>query len=139
MARTRNLGFSGFILSGEELVGRLTALVPPPRMHLVHYHGVLAPNARLRKLVVPEAPEENEDPCGHSIAYEQTSSGKTIRRRWIPWATLLLKVFAVDVMACPNCASRMQRIAFIHHPPTIAAILACVRSKDPPAQARTGS
>ena len=54
--------------SSEELVGRLTALVPPPRMHLVHYHGVLAPNAKLRKLVVPEAPEEDEDPCGHSIA-----------------------------------------------------------------------
>ena len=54
--------------------------------------GVLAPNAKLRKLVVPEPPEiEDDDPCGHSIAYEQITTGKTIRRRWIPWATMLLK------------------------------------------------
>lgn len=33
-------------LTKEELVARLAALVPPPRMHLVHYYGVLAPNAR---------------------------------------------------------------------------------------------
>ena len=56
------------------------------------------------------------DPCGHSIAYEQITTGKTIRRRWIPWATMLLKVFAVDVLACPNCQGRMQRIAWTIRP-----------------------
>lgn len=119
--------------SGEELVARLTALVPPPRMHMVHYFGVLAPNSKLRKLVVPEAPaEEDADPCGHSIAYEQTTTGRTIRRRWIPWATMLLKVFAVDVLACPNCQGRMQRIAWITQPRVIKAILACVEAKPQP-------
>jgi len=119
--------------SGEEFVARLTALVPPPRMHMVHYFGVLAPNAKLRKFVVPEAPaEEDADPCGHSIAYEQITTGKTIRRRWIPWATMLLKVFAVDVLACPKCDSRMQRIAWITQPRVIKAILACVEVKPEP-------
>ena len=67
------------------------------KMHRVHYFGVLAPNAKLRKLVVPEAPaDEDDNPCGHSIAYEQITTGKTIRRRWIPWAAMLLNVFAVD-------------------------------------------
>ena len=47
-------------LSGEELVGRLTALVPPPRMHLVHFYGVLSPNAKLRSQVVPQVEEEEE-------------------------------------------------------------------------------
>ena len=57
-------------------MARLTALVPPPRMHLVHYFGVLAPNATLRKQVVPEPPKnEDQNPCGHSIAYEQTTTG----------------------------------------------------------------
>ena len=28
------------------------ALIPPPRVHLVGYHGVLAPHARVRKQVV---------------------------------------------------------------------------------------
>jgi len=117
--------------SGEELVARLSALFPPPRMHLVHYFGVLAPNARLRKQVVPEAPEDPEgDPCGHSVAYSETRKGQTIRRRWVPWATLLLRVFAIDVMACPRCDSRMQRIAVIQQPNVIAAILGCLSRKE---------
>ncbi len=89
--------------NGEELVARLSALVPPPRMHLVHYFGFLAPNARLRKQVVPEPPEDaDQDLCGHSVAYQETRKGHTIRRRWVPWAQLLLKVFSVDVMVCPK-------------------------------------
>jgi len=119
--------------SGEELVARLSALVPPPRMHLVHYFGVLAPNARLRKQVVPEAPEEADlDPCGHSVAYSETRNGRTIRRRWVPWAQLLLKVFAVDVMVCSRCDSRMQRIAVIQQPSVITAILNCLSRKEQP-------
>ena len=71
---------------------------------MVHYFGVVAPNSKLRKLVVPEAPaDEDDNPCCHSIAYDQITTGKTIQRRWIPWVTMLLKVFAVDVLACPNC------------------------------------
>jgi hypothetical protein len=35
---------------------RLAALVPRPRLHLVRFHGVLAPNAKLRALIVPRAP-----------------------------------------------------------------------------------
>jgi hypothetical protein len=81
--------------SGEELVARLSALVPPPRMHLIHYFGVLAPNARLREKVVPEAPEDTDlDPCGHSVACSESRNGKTIRRRWVPWAQLLFKTFS---------------------------------------------
>lgn len=126
-------GTRAVFFSGHELVGRLAALVPPPRMHLVHYFGVLAPSAKLRKQVIP-APREgpDQDPCGHSVAYEQTSAGKSIRRRWIPWATLLMKVFSVDVMACPRCDSRMQRIAVIQRPIVIKAILECVRRKEKP-------
>lgn len=48
--------------SGEELVGRLTALVPPPRMYLVHFTGVFAPNSKLRPLVVPGPPQKRKAP-----------------------------------------------------------------------------
>src|SRR5216110_3404977 len=36
---------------------RLAALVPRPRLHLIRFHGVLAPNAKLRRQIVP-APAE---------------------------------------------------------------------------------
>ena len=32
---------------------RLAALVPRPRLHLIRFHGVLAPNAKLRAMVEP--------------------------------------------------------------------------------------
>lgn len=82
--------------------------------------------------VPPDAEDGSDDPCGHSVAWEQTSTGRTIRRTWVPWATLLMRVFAIDVMECPKCSSRMQRIAVIMRPDVIQAILACVRGKAPP-------
>ncbi|MCC6337978.1 MAG: transposase, partial [Myxococcales bacterium] len=46
-----------FILTAEALVKRLVALSPPPNRHLTSFHGVYAPNAKLRPLVVtPRAP-----------------------------------------------------------------------------------
>ena len=41
-------GTSHLLLSPMELLEKLAALVPPPRLHLLRYHGVLAPRARDR-------------------------------------------------------------------------------------------
>ena len=82
--------------SGEELVARLTALVPPTRMHQVHYYGVLAPNARLRPLVVPEAPEETETLSGGACCYEEELNPE------VSWARLErnLKLISGATSAC---------------------------------------
>ena len=87
-------------------VGR--PLVPRPRLHLIRFgvritslcevsgpplrdHGLLAPNAKLRALVVPRAPEEA---TGES-ALAATESGCThARPARISWARLLKRVFA---------------------------------------------
>ena len=37
-----------------DFIARLAALVPKPRVNLTRYHGVLAPNHRWRRLVMPE-------------------------------------------------------------------------------------
>jgi hypothetical protein len=114
--------------------------VPSPRMHLVHYFGVVAPNAKLRKFVVPEPPPEGEDdPCGHSVAYTETRNGRTIRRRWVPWATLLLRVFAIDVLSCPKCDGRMQRIAWTNRPQRSAGRLGRNRAAIAARRARGGA
>jgi len=36
-----------------EFMQRLVALMPRPRLNLIHFHGVLASNAKLRKAVLP--------------------------------------------------------------------------------------
>ena len=38
-------------MSPQEFMQRLTALVPRPRLHLMWFHGVLAPNANLRSRI----------------------------------------------------------------------------------------
>ena len=118
--------------SSEELVARLAALVPPPRMHLVHYLGVLAPNAKLCPLVVPEPPQEETTLTCGAECIEEGRDGRTARCRWVPWAELFLKTIAVDVLECPKCQGRMQRIAWITSPRVIDAILACVLRKEEP-------
>ena len=51
-------GTSHIVLAPLEFMQRLAALVPRPRLHLLRFHGVLAPNARLRAAIVPSAPDK---------------------------------------------------------------------------------
>ena len=46
-------GTTHMVFSPLDFIGKLVALVPRPRHHPVRYHGVLAPNAKLRKYIVP--------------------------------------------------------------------------------------
>jgi putative transposase len=41
------------VMTGVELLARLSALIPPPRYPLVRFHGVLAPRSSWRRHVVP--------------------------------------------------------------------------------------
>ncbi len=41
------------VLTPLQFMQRLVALVPRPRLHLIRFHGVLAPNAKLRSKIVP--------------------------------------------------------------------------------------
>jgi len=50
-------GTSHIVMEPLEFMERLAALVPHPRLHLIRFHGVLAPNAKLRSQIVPAPPE----------------------------------------------------------------------------------
>ena len=45
-------GTTHIAMSPLEFMQRLAALVPRPRLHLIRFHGVLAPQARLREAAV---------------------------------------------------------------------------------------
>ena len=49
-------GTTHLVMSPLEFMQGLAALVPRPRLHLIRFHGVLAPNAKLRALMVPQPP-----------------------------------------------------------------------------------
>ena len=48
------------------------------------------------------------------------------RPRRLAWADLLRRVFAIDVLRCPDCGGRMRILATIHPPDATEAILACL-------------
>ena len=52
-------GTTHMVFEPLELIEKLAALVPPPRINLVRYHGVLAPAARNRAGIVPGSAANN--------------------------------------------------------------------------------
>jgi hypothetical protein len=95
-----------------EFMERLAALVPRPRLHLIpfdrlragRFHGVLAPNAKLRSKIVP-APAERATapPTDHAPAQRETPR--------MSWARLLKRVFDIVIEHCPNCGGALKIIA----------------------------
>ncbi len=53
-------GTTHVVFEPQELVEKLAALVPPPRFHLVRYHGILGPCAGGRDRVVPGSTSAEE-------------------------------------------------------------------------------
>jgi hypothetical protein len=81
-----------------DFLRRLAPLIPPPRRHLTHHHGVFAPHHHLRAATV------------HAAAADQPHSAP---RRRLPWADLLKRVFAVDVLVCDTCGGSMRIFAVL--------------------------
>jgi hypothetical protein len=109
------------VLTAEDLLARLCAMVPPPRFHLTRYAGVLASNAAMRAEVVPGRAKEverngvtNDDAqrelFGEERAQllEENDSEKKPTRH--PWAWLLRRVFAVEVLVCVHCAGKLRLV-----------------------------
>ena len=103
---------------------QLAALVPRPRLHLIRFHGVLAPNAKLRALVVPQGSAQPEKACEAVAASACEAEPIQVRSGRISWARLLKRVFDIDMHTCPNCGGgELKIIAAILERPVIAKIL----------------
>ena len=60
-------GTTHLVMSPLEFMQRLAALVPRPRLHLIRFHGVLAPHAKLRAAIVPiPAQTAHAGDCDHA-------------------------------------------------------------------------
>ena len=82
-------GTTHLVLSPLELIEKLAALIPPPRLNLVRYHGVLAPNAASRDRIVPGPQEVLAEGCAHA---EQSAAPRPVYRH--SWARLLARFSA---------------------------------------------
>jgi hypothetical protein len=104
-----------------DFIARLAALVPRPRTHLVRFHGLFAPNARHRRLVVP-APAP-------APASDGAEPDPVPTRARMSWAQRLRRVFDIDVSRCSRCGAALRVLAVITEPRAIAAILAHLEAR----------
>jgi len=105
------------VFTPEQLVERLASFVPPPHSNQVLYHGVLAPQSKLRADVVPKRPRRRRQP--RVVAADERSPAP----RWMSWAELLRRVFDEDGFECPNCQGRLRLHAVVLDPAAARKIL----------------
>jgi len=107
-------------LSPLELLERLAALIPPPRLHRHRYHGVLAPNSPQRAQVsalARQPPPSLPNPADASHAPARSPA------RYL-WALLLARIYEILPLRCSLCGAQMRLIAFVTDPPAVKTILA---------------
>ncbi|HEX7840899.1 MAG TPA: transposase [Kofleriaceae bacterium] len=100
-------GRTELVLPPVALLRRLCGIIPPPRRHLVRYAGVFGPASKQRAQLRALVPARGGEPP----PVLATPSGSTRAGR-VPWAELLRRVFASDVVTCP-CGGRRSVVAVI--------------------------
>ncbi len=108
-------GTTAIAMTPMELLERLAALVPRPKIHLTRFSGVFAPHYKHRALIVPKPPTE--------LAPGRNSQTKPPTKSRIPWAQLLKRVFNIDIETCLKCGGKTKIIAAIEDPHVIKKIL----------------
>jgi hypothetical protein len=148
-------GATSLVLEPLDLLRRLAALVPAPYSHLVRYHGLFANRSRWRHRLPPPPPpplalapgpsgsdQPHRDPEAEltptaPLAAPAPATTMPRRRRSLPWAQLLCRVFHLDALRCPRCTSAMAVLALISDPKVLTSILTHLRLPTaPPALAR---
>ncbi len=113
-------GTTHLVMSPLEFMQRLAALVPRPRLHLIEFHGVLAPNPKPRAQVVPqEVSQKPEAPTQAAQPAQGKANCAHHRPARLSWAKLLKRVFEIDMEHCPNCGGELKIIAAILEQPVI--------------------
>jgi len=96
-----------------DFIARLAALVPKPRVNLTRFHGVFAPNSKLRSQVTLS---------GRGKRPLQTAHTTTERDQAMSWAQRLKRVFQIDIHQCA-CGGKLKILASIEEPLIINRIL----------------
>ncbi len=105
-------GTTHIVMTPLQLLERLAAIVPRPRVHLTRFSGALAPHYKYRSLVVPK-PKDPAIPMAEKAKPKSRMS----------WARLLKRVFNIDVSICNKCGGNTKIIAVIEDPKVIKKIL----------------
>jgi hypothetical protein len=109
-------GTSHLLFTPGEFIEKLSAIIPPPKSHLVKWSGIFAPGSPYRKRVVlkPEVKKGRspKSTCTEDIPLKNSS-----------WSKMLAKVFRIDVTKCQHCQGDMAILAAITNRSEVARYL----------------
>jgi Putative transposase len=114
-------GTTHIVLEPLDLMARLAALVPTPRMHLTRYHGVFAPHSQYRGAVTPA--HRGRGAPQPLVSGAEAAKASPPRHVAMSWARRLKRVFGVQLESCARCGGQLKIIASIEEPQLIAKIL----------------
>lgn len=105
-------GRTHLIMEPVAFLRRLVGIIPPPRRHLVRYSGVFGPASKQRAKLRALVPTDPTQEAGAHCAAPRPPASTASRARRLPWADLLQRVFADDVLQCP-CGGRRSVLAIV--------------------------
>jgi hypothetical protein len=136
MKRVFSDGTSVLHFTPQSFIRRIAMLVPAPRQHEITYTGLLAANAKHRNDIV-RVPTHRRiarvDGNAAAGAASKATHGPEAPRApssTMPWAELLKRTFAFDVLHCEHCGGRARVVAAITNRPVVEKILAHLRNKE---------
>lgn len=115
-------GKTAVVMDPMTFLARLAAQVPPPRVHMLSYFGVLAAAAARREQIVPGHQEPEPTPRTSSTSSTTSPPPPRLRPERTPWAELLRRTFLVDALTCP-CGGRRRVLSMICDPAQIRRCL----------------
>ena len=129
-------GTTAVFLSPANLTARMAALFPLPGRPAIRCYGALAPNAKLRPLVVQAgalAPRRRDKPqaaahdCQVALTDAELALAVLEQARQtsdrLAWSVAMRLAFKLDVLQC-NYGARRSLVALIDQPPVVKKILA---------------
>ncbi len=119
-------GRTHLVMEPVAFLRRLCGIIPPPRRHLVRYSGIFGPASKDRHALRALVPTDRSHEAGDARCTEPRPSqtaGPASRARRLPWADLLRRVFADDVLQCP-CGGRRSIVAIVTDPALARVLLA---------------
>jgi hypothetical protein len=117
-------GTTHLLFEPIELLERLAALTPRPRINLLLYYGVLR---AIGVAITPAGARARHTAVARdqgTTAVDSSSRATPIpsRTTWL-WAELMQRSLGFEVLACPRCGDRLELIALIEDPTVIRRIL----------------
>ena len=116
-------GTTHIIFEPLDIIARLAALVPPPRVNLTRFHGVFAPNSKYRKQITSRQAKKGCD------KKQNTGEDRERKRYKMTWAKRLKRVFDIEISVCTKCGGQVKVIACIEKQEVIVKILDHIKKK----------